>query len=206
MTNLAEFLDCNVSRETEEKLQAFLGLLQKWTPKINLVARGSIVDAWSRHFLDSAQTFEYRKTDQGLWVDFGSGGGFPGLVCAVIADQSCPNLDFVMIESDARKGTFLRTVIRELGLRSTVVVQRIEDLEPLNADIVSARALASVEDLLPLTKRHLKIDGQALFLKGEKWEAELATARETWDFSVSPHKSKTNAKAAILEIGDICHV
>lgn len=207
MNKLSDISDMTVSRETEGKLQAFMELLKKWTPKINLIAPNSVEDAWSRHFLDSAQTFKHRNTDEGLWVDFGSGGGFPGLVCAVLAETRCADLQFRMIESDARKGVFLRTVIRELELaNASVLVQRVERVDPLGADVVSARALASVNDLLPMTKLHLKPSGQALFLKGEKWEKEVADARESWNFSMRPHKSETNTMAAILEIGDIFHV
>lgn len=207
MTMLSDVSDMTVSRETEGKLQAFMELLKKWTPKINLVAPNSVVDAWSRHFLDSAQTFKHRNTDKGLWVDFGSGGGFPGLVCAVLAENQCADLQFRMIESDARKGVFLRTVIRELELKNAnVLVQRVESVDPLGADVVSARALASVNDLLLMTKLHLKPSGQALFLKGEKWEKEVADAKKSWKFSVTPHKSETNPMAAILEIGDIFRV
>lgn len=204
--DLADVSDVNVSRETEDKLKVFLGLLKKWTPKINLIAPSSVGDAWSRHFVDSAQTFRHRSSDAGMWVDFGSGGGFPGLVCAVLAEGRCPDLKFQMIESDARKGVFLRTVIRELDLRATVLVKRIEEVEPLNADVVSARALASVTDLLPMAQIHLKPSGRALFLKGEKWEKEVAEAKKSWNFSMTPHKSKTNHMAAILEIGDISRV
>lgn len=206
MTDFSQLIECDVSRETEDKLRLFLELLEKWTPKINLVASNTVKGAWTRHFVDSGQIYKHKHIDRGVWVDFGSGGGFPGLVCAVIAKQNNPEISFLMIESDARKAAFLRTVIRELDLSASVLVQRIEKVEPLKADIISARALASVKDLLPLANIHLKPDGKALFLKGEKWEEEVSDATSVWKFSVTPHQSKTNAKAAILEIGDICHV
>lgn len=203
MIELSDVTDMNVSRETEDKLKLFLELLKKWTPKINLVAPSSVGNAWNRHFLDSAQTFRHRSSDAGSWVDIGSGGGFPGLVCAVLAEKNCPDLRFTMIESDARKGAFLRTVNRELDLKATVLVKRIEEVEPQHANVLSARALASVTDLLPMAKLHLKPSGRALFLKGEKWEKEVAEAKKSWNFSMSSHKSRTNDLAAILEIGDI---
>ncbi|MFT4783178.1 MAG: 16S rRNA (guanine527-N7)-methyltransferase, partial [Paracoccaceae bacterium] len=72
----------NVSRETQERLEIYAALLQKWSPKINLVASGSLPNLWERHFLDSAQVLERIDAVDGTWFDLGSGGGFPGLVCA----------------------------------------------------------------------------------------------------------------------------
>lgn len=196
----------NVSRETEDQLNTFFQLLEKWTQKINLVAPKSMENAWTRHFLDSAQVFAFRSCDAGTWVDFGSGAGFPGLVCAILAKEKYPDLDFTLVESDARKSIFLRTVVRELGLGTQVLNQRIENIGSLNADIVSARAVASLDKLLPLAKQHLSQDGKCLFLKGERWQKEVSEARKTWNFSMTNHKSKTDDNAVILEIGDISHV
>lgn len=206
MTGLTDIGGLNVSRETLEKLKTYQDLLVKWSPKINLVAPKTLETAWNRHFVDSAQVFEFRSADKGHWVDLGSGAGFPGLVCAVLAAEHGFDLRFTLVESDARKCAFLRTVIRELNLSAKVKTQRIEALDPQNADILSARALSSLTNLLEMVDRHRKPTGQALLLKGATWQKEVAEAQNAWKFQMTPHTSRTDDAAVILEIGEISSV
>ena len=84
-----------------------------------------------------------------------------------------------------------------------VVAKRIENLEPLEADVLSARALAPLGALLGYSEQHLKKGGTALFAKGETWRNEVEDASKSWRFSLKSHKSRTNPNAAILEIGDL---
>ena len=195
----------NVSRETMERLTAYHDQVVKWTTRINLISISSVPDLWQRHIWDSAQIAVLCRTVR-TWVDVGSGGGFPGLVVAILAKEQMPERETVMIESDVRKSTFLRTVIRDLQLNARVIVGRIEDAPPQNAEVMSARALADLTQLLGYAERHLAPEGTAIFLKGETWEKEVEMASETWSFDLRAHKSKTNPKAAILEIKDISRV
>ncbi len=137
------------------------------------------------------------------WVDLGSGGGLPGLIVAILGQEIEPDLTVTMIESDVRKATFLRKVIRELGLKATVIVDRIEAAPAQNGDVVSARALADLTQLLGLGQRHVSSGGTLLFLKGANWKKEVEAAREAWSFDLVAHKSKTNAEAAVLEVRGI---
>ncbi len=189
----------NVSRETFEKLSVHVDLLKKWNPRINLVARGTLSEVWTRHIFDSLQVFQ-QVADCEHWVDLGSGGGFPGLVCAILATEQSPDTTFTLVESDQRKSAFLRTVIRETGANCTVISKRIEDLDPLRADILSARALADLNTLLSFCDRHLKKDGLALFLKGAAWKKELEQAQREWNFIAEPTISLTEPQAVILKI------
>lgn len=192
----------NVSRETLQRLDIYAELLRKWTSKINLVAASTLDSLWLRHFLDSAQAFGLAPEGQ-HWVDLGSGGGFPGVVIAVMAQDMRPELRVTLVEADQRKATFLRNVLRETGAEGTVVARRVEEIEPLQASILSARALAPLEDLLLFSERHLAKDGCALFLKGKKAKKEVALALERWRFDCETHASKTDKDAVILKIGDI---
>lgn len=191
-----------VSRETLLKFERYAALLSKWNPAINLISKSSMEDIWSRHIWDSAQAYKVAAS-QNDWVDIGSGGGLPGIVIAILAQEQHPERNVEMIESDSRKATFLRSVIRDLGLRANVKVDRIENAPPSNASILSARALADLTQLLHYAKRHLAVDGQALFFKGKSWKKEVEEARRTWSFDLISHKSKTDPEAAILEIKDI---
>ncbi|MCC1492454.1 16S rRNA (guanine(527)-N(7))-methyltransferase RsmG [Cognatishimia sp. F0-27] len=196
----------NVSRETSERLEHVLALLNRWNPTINLVSKASLSDARERHIKDSMQVFDHAPSKPTNWVDLGTGGGFPGLVCAILALEKSPEIRFTFVESDTRKCTFLRTAIRETGVQATVLSRRIEDLEPLNADVVTARALAPLTTLLRYADRHMLKTGRGLFPKGKSWREECNEAKESWRFEMQSHKSKTNADAVILEIWNLEHL
>lgn len=195
----------NVSRETSQKLNQFAELVRKWTSKINLISRSSVSEMWDRHILDSQQI--YAHAPQGdHWVDLGSGGGFPGIVVAILAQGEARTTHFTLVESDQRKCVFLRTAIRELSLNARVVNDRIEAIEPLQADILTARALADLSTLIGYANYHLKLGGVAFFPKGENWKSEDINAKEKWRYVCDPIASQTNGSAAVLKIKEIAHV
>lgn len=193
----------NVSRETLEKLERFVALVQKWTPAVNLVSRNSLPDIWTRHVLDSAQLFPYRSQSPSHWVDLGSGGGFPGIVIAVLASEANPEMALSLVESDQRKAAFLREACRHLELDSKILCDRIESIPHLGADIVSARALAPLISLCDMASRHLKPHGVALFMKGRGYAAEVDAAKADWGFECRITQSKTDPEAAILRLSSI---
>jgi 16S rRNA (guanine527-N7)-methyltransferase len=195
----------NVSRETTDLLTQFSELVERWTVRINLISKASVDGIWERHVADSAQLFELAPEFE-HWVDLGSGGGFPGIVIAIIAKEARPEARITLVESDLRKATFLRTAIRELGLNAKVIAERIEELPPLGADVLSARALADLPALLEFTDLHLAKSGTAIFPKGQNWRKEDEAARQLWSYSLDPVKSKTSAEAAILLIKDVSRV
>lgn len=194
----------DVSRETLAALETYSELLKEWNKTINLVSPKTLEDLWTRHLLDSAQLFDVVRST-GVWADLGSGGGFPGLVIAIMKREAQEG-EIVLVEADQRKATFLRTVIRTLYLPARVVVERIEHAKPLHADVVSARALAPLSTLLGFAERHLNPSGTAVFPKGEKAEEEIAEALENWVFDCEKLPSQTDANSAILRIGDIKRV
>jgi 16S rRNA (guanine527-N7)-methyltransferase len=193
----------DVSRETWENLVAFEAAVRRWNPTVNLVSRGSLDDLWTRHIEDSAQIFEHCPPDARTWADLGSGGGFPGIVVAILAKERSPDLRVTLIESDLRKATFLRQLVREMALPADVLSERIESLPKRSADVVSARALAPLRNLLGMAETHLKPDGVGLFPKGEHHLEEIAEAKTVWDFDVEAHPSRLQPNAAILIVRKI---
>jgi len=189
-----------VSRETIARLEAYEALLHRWSPRINLVAASTLAEARTRHFADSAQLIDLAPPEAGLWADLGSGAGFPGLVIAVLAAEERPGMKVTLVESDARKAAFLAAVLRETGVAANVLTARAEDIAPLGADVVSARALAPLPHLLSLAVRHLAPGGVCLFPKGAGHGAELARARESWSFDLRTHPSRTDPQGVVLEI------
>jgi len=200
MTDIPAWFPHDVSRETLDALHRYGDLLRKWTSRINLVSPSTLPDLMTRHVWDSAQIYVQAP---GKWVDFGSGGGLPGIVIAILRKAQTGNPKTYLIESDQRKATFLRTCIRELDLNAEVVAKRIEETEPQNAAVLSARALAPLSDLLALATNHLHPDGFCLFQKGASWEKEVEQARNVWHFALDVQPSKTDAQAAVLKIQDI---
>lgn len=198
-----DFAGLDVSRETSDRLNHYEGLLKKWNKAINLVSPSTISEARSRHFIDSAQIYGLASQDWKIWCDLGSGGGFPGLVVAIIAAEKNPNGMVTLVESDQRKAAFLRTVARETGVNATVISKRIEAIDPLKADVLSARALAPLPMLLEFCQQHLSENGQALFPKGATWQQEVAEARQAWSFSHQVHTSIVDSSSVILSIGGI---
>lgn len=205
MTHL-QVAGLDVSRETSEKLDSYVALIQKWNKAINLISRSSEADIWQRHIADSAQLAQHLPSGPRLWLDLGSGAGLPGIVLAIIAAEVAPSLRFELVEVDQRKATFLRQVSRELGLNITVLTERIEALAPRSANVVSARALAPLSDLCSFAERHLDADGIAIFLKGAGAETEIEVAQKKWSFNLESFPSKTSADALVLKLKKIRHV
>ncbi|MBU2936147.1 MULTISPECIES: 16S rRNA (guanine(527)-N(7))-methyltransferase RsmG [Pacificibacter] len=202
----ADDFGLDVSRETFDRLSIYEVLLKKWNPVINLVSKSSIADLRNRHFIDSAQVFSLMPEGVKTWVDIGSGGGFPGMVCAMICAEKSPNTEFHLVESDMRKATFLRSVAREAAVRVQVHSERIEKMDSFAADVMSARALASLDKLLEFSAPHLQKNGVALFPKGENYKSEFIKAQENWRFDCEEHQSITGSNSVVLKIGNIQRV
>ena len=198
-------LAARVSRETMERLELYSDLLAKWQGTINLVAPSTLSQIWLRHMLDSAQVFDHLADTATRWIDFGSGGGFPGLVCAALAAEKRPDLQITLVESDLRKGAFLRETARQMGVRAGVLTRRVEDLQPANADVVSARALAPLATLCRYALPHLAPNGICLFQKGARYAEELETARQDWQMDATAIASVTDLEAVLLRLENLQH-
>ncbi|WP_112661947.1 16S rRNA (guanine(527)-N(7))-methyltransferase RsmG [Microvirga flavescens] len=200
---LAEF---NVSRETTEKLALLAAELERWQKIKNLVGPKTLDEVWSRHIVDSLQLYSLAP-DAKTWLDLGSGAGFPGLVVAIAGIEK--GLHMHLVESNARKCSFLRQVARLTGARVTVHQERLEDIIPDfvgKVNVVSARALASLSTLLAWTEPLLKRGTTgtiALFPKGRDVLAELTEARKSWTVEADILPSRTDPEARILRITSI---
>ena len=193
----------HVSRETTQKLAAYQSSLLRWTKTINLISPSTADAAWERHIVDSAQVFDLIPKHCRQLVDIGSGGGLPGLVIAIMAQEHKQDLTVTLIESDQRKVAFLRTIARELSLSARIICNRIEAVENISADVLTARALAPLPDLLGYAQSILAPRGIALFQKGRNVAQEVESARMSWQFALTSHPSRTDKEGCILQIEDI---
>ena len=189
-----------VSREALERLRAYADLLITWQRAVNLVGRRSLGDLWRRHMLDSAQLLPLAPGAR-TWIDLGSGGGFPGLVLAILG---APEVH--LIESDGRKCTFLREAARVTGTRVAVHHGRIESVSPWPADVVVARACAPLPRLLEYAEPFLTDRTLCLFLKGQDVEKELTEATRCWISSWERLKSASDPKGTILRLRRLSRV
>ena len=195
--------DLNVSRETFEKLELLERELRRWQAIKNLVGPGTLDQIWERHIVDSLQLLDLAPEAK-TWLDLGSGAGFPGLVLAIAGAER--GLKVHLVESNSRKCAFLRHIARLTGAPAKVHEARLETLVPDfvgKADVVSARALASLAMLLDWTEPLLKAGTMGLFPKGRDAEIELTEARKKWTFEAEILPSLTDSEARILRITSI---
>lgn len=186
---------------TVGRLATYVALLTKWQARINLVAPATLPEVWSRHILDSAQLLPHLDGHAGPVLDLGSGAGFPGLVLAILGRE-----DVILVEADRRKAAFLQEAARVTGAKVKIEACRIEALRPIRAGIVTARALATVSELLHYARPFTDESTLYLFLKGERVDAELTTARERWNMRVDKAPSLSDARGVILRLEDVTDV
>ena len=192
-----------VSRETLARLEAFEAEFRKWSARINLAAPSTLDALWQRHILDSAQLVGL-KPEALMWLDLGSGGGFPGAVLAILMRER-PGARVELVESNNKKAAFLKTVLAGLGAPATVHVCRIEDSVSRvgRPQIVTARALAPLPKLLGLASPWLEMGSTGLFHKGRDYRAEVAESRDGWRFDLIEHRSRIDPDSRILEISGL---
>jgi 16S rRNA (guanine527-N7)-methyltransferase len=187
-----------VSRETQQKLDLYASLLLKWNRKINLISRHSEGDLWQRHFEDALQLVPLIPSRVQRAADLGSGAGFPGMVLAIAT-----GISFTLIEADQRKAAFLREVAAAVSAPAAILPCRIESAHIEACDLVTARALAPLSDLLALTLPLLKPGGAALFPKGGHAEEDLTNAKHGWHMKVERHQSVTDPQGVILRLTEV---
>lgn len=211
MDSLGFIESTNVSRETADRLDAMAALLVRWNRRINLVAPSTIPQIWSRHMLDSAQIARHIPDTARTLIDLGSGAGFPGLVIAAMRQ----GLHVGLAESDGRKCAFLREAAREMGLSDRVEIlhRRIETLAQapprtfsLPVDIVTARALSSLTDLLRYAAPISSDRTRLLFLKGKRFSEELTEAKYLWHINSTKIDSITDPEGCLVAIEGFRHV
>lgn len=188
----------HVSRETLSRLDTLVTELARWQTIKNLVGPATLQEVWTRHIADSLQLLALAPNAR-TWLDLGSGAGFPGLVLAIAGSGT----EVHLVESNSRKCAFIRQVARLTGAPARVHETRLEAVVPDfqgRVDVVSARALAALPQLLAWTQPLLTTGTTGLFPKGREALAELTEARKSWTFQEEMIPSRTDSEARILRI------
>ncbi|MET0599771.1 MAG: 16S rRNA (guanine(527)-N(7))-methyltransferase RsmG [Mesorhizobium sp.] len=190
-----------VSRETYERLVTFESLFNHWAAKINLVGPSTIDQLWERHILDSAQLLPLSQGTR--WVDLGSGGGFPGAIIAILVFERGGKVH--LVESNRKKAAFLTTAMATLGVNAQVYAMRIgAALKAIGAaDVVTARALATLPALLNLAEPWLSGGALGLFHKGRDFRREVEESLQEWSFDLVEHRSVVDPEGVILAVRDL---
>ena len=206
INSYAEFCSFQyVSRETYEKLEIFNKTLIKWQKSINLISNSSLEHIWTRHFLDSAQLYNFTKEIHGNILDMGSGAGFPGIILAMMGNE---NIN--VVESDQRKCTFMREVARLSNTNLEIHNCRIEELPFINPDLIVSRALAPLKKLVEYVENHvyknklsMKKIPSMLFLKGKLYKEELHELKKVRNFEYKVYPSITDEYGKIIFINNL---
>lgn len=182
----------DVSRGTEEKLERFVALLVEENERQNLVSRSSVEQVWDRHIIDSAQLLDHAST-QADWLDIGTGPGLPGMVLAILGVRR-----IALVEPRRLRTDFLERAVRELELVNVqVITGKVEQVEG-QFDVITARAVASLDRLFAISSRLAAPRGRWVLPKGRSAAKELEEARATWQGSFRLEPSRTDPDARIL--------
>ena len=193
-----------VSPQAVERLDRYVALLLEWQAKTNLVAPSTLPNLWTRHIADSLQLLDLAPSAK-VWVDFGSGGGFPGVVLACALAQT-PGANVHLVERNAKKAAFLREAVRITSASATVHLAGIGDIVDRigsHVDCVTARALAPLHQLVGFAEPFVSNGAKALFLKGQDVEAELTEAAIYLNIEPRLHSSRTGGHGWIVELDRI---
>lgn len=188
----------SVSRETFERLMSYHNLLQKWQPRINLISNDTLANAWQRHFLDSLQLKKHIRQKNAAIIDMGSGAGFPGMVLAIAGISPIH-----LVESDAKKISFLKEVARITHTSVFIHHGRIETVSLPKPHLIMARALAPLEKLLHLSASRISHETICLFPKGKNYSTELKDAKKNWLFEETVFPSVTDPQGVVLMVSNI---
>jgi 16S rRNA (guanine527-N7)-methyltransferase len=206
ITGPEEFAEAfKVPRETIHRLILYAELLTEGQSRANLISAKTVPHLWDRHFADSAQILRLAP-DATIWLDLGSGAGFPGLVIAILQANHA-NFRMHLVEATAKKCAFIAEVARATSAPVEIHCMRIEELSKsaasLKPEIVTARALAPLPHLLELAAPWLKRGARGLFLKGRDAGKEIESAKRRFNFTCHLHPSITAGDSFSLEIGDL---
>ncbi len=184
--------------EVVARLKTFATLLTNWNRRINLVSRHDLENLWPRHIADSLELVPLMPENLASAIDLGSGAGFPGLILSIAT-----SVPFSLVESDHRKAAFLIEAARVTAAPVRVHATRIQETRLPPVRLVTARALASLPDLLPLAMPFLAPDGICLFPKGGRVGNELTEAAKQWHMRIERFQSRSDPSANLLRISEI---
>ena len=201
---LSEIVGFDVSRETYDRLTEYHDLLVLWSKTHNLIGPKEVSELWERHIADSLQLWPFVQNAKTV-LDIGSGAGLPGLVLSCCAGSE-QKIEFILVESNAKRCAFLRHVGRELSLPIAVMNTRMESVSRETIDVITARAVTDLSGLISYSEKWLEKSTTGVFLKGRNWKSELTAAQHCWNLKSDTTPSRTDSEGVILRVSEVQRV
>ena len=182
-----------IKEKQEELIQKYIDLLSDHNKHTNLVGKSTLLDPWKSHILDSLQILPLIKNKKSSILDMGSGAGFPGNALSILG---CQNV--ILIDSNGKKINFLKRAKKDLGLKSKIILGRVEDLKNTAFDIITSRALANLSKLFSYSHKFVKKNTVLIFLKGKTVNEEIVEAEKKWKFQFEKPVSLSDIRGRLL--------
>ncbi|SVE24539.1 uncharacterized protein METZ01_LOCUS477393 [marine metagenome] len=184
-----------ISKSKEAVFQEYLNKLCDFNSHTNVVGKSTLTKPWTSHILDSIQILPFIKNKKFAILDMGTGAGLPGVVLCISGYK-----DVTLVDSNGKKINFLNLIKKEMNLSAKIILERLENFNNVKFDIITARALASLNKLLSYSQKFMKKNTLLIFLKGKTVNEELKEAQKKWIFQFQKHKSISDSRGTILII------
>ena len=192
----------NLLKKSEQDIEKYIQILSVWQKHVNLISNNTLKNIYERHILDSAQLFDLISNNTKTLIDVGSGAGFPGLVLAILNKSAgFPIQQIILVESDTKKATFLQEINRQLKLNVQVRNERIEKIENIKADVITARAFAELNQILLLCRKIVSRETILILPKGNTVDQEIKNNKIVC--KINKLNSFTNLNSSILKVEDV---
>ena len=187
-----------IGKSKEDAFQEYLNKLRNFNSHTNIVGKSTLVNPWTSHILDSIQILPFIQNKKFSILDMGTGAGLPGIVLCI---SGCKNV--TLVDSNSKKINFLNIIKKEMNLSAKIILKRVENLNNVKFDIITSRALASLNKLLSYSQKFMKKNTLLIFLKGKAVNEELKEAQKKWVFQFQKHKSISDSRGTILIIKNL---
>ncbi len=195
----------NVSRETCLEFDRFISMIVDKNKEINIISMktADIESIKNRHIIDSAQAIEFIDLNENTTTDLGAGGGFPGIVIAIMLKNLKKDVKVHLYEKSHHKSSFLREVSRKLNLDTEVIQKDIFDTKELKSGSIMARAFKPLPVVLELMYKNFSSYKNLIIFMGKSGDTILEETLKTWELDFEKKQSITSKDSFLLNIKNI---
>ena len=194
-----------VSRETCLDFEKFISMIIEKNRKINIISRENVKNDMirDRHILDSAQSIDFIDLNSNTTTDLGSGGGFPGIVIAIMIKNLKKNIKISLYEKSYHKSSFLKEVSRKLNLDTNIIQKDVFKTTELKSGTIIARAFKPLPVILELVNKNFSNYKNLILFMGKSGKKILDETLEDWEFEYEKKKSITSEDSFLINIKNI---
>ena len=189
-----------VFKDSKQDIEKYIKILLEWQKHVNLISKNTIPEIEKRHILDSVQLWKYIPDSSKTLTDVGSGGGFPGIILGILNKWAEFPLKITLIESDSKKAIFLAEVNRQLKLNLNILTERVEKVENLKSDVLTARAFSELNQILMLCQKIVSRETIWILPKGKEYQKEIKNCQIQCQIEQFPNEY---SEGVILKISGV---